>query len=380
MGQKVISVKNVCRMFETTGRLLGDLNFGLSFIRNNFEAVTTRDQFLELSRPRIRKIIEDDKLSAEEVHVFEALIRWGKAECKRQSIGDNLEGLTKVLDGLLPLIRFPTMEMGQLATVVGPSNLLSEDHLLLLYQYSTMIEEADGDDKGKDEELSEMELAQIETEKKELEECKKKIEKLWVIKPRAGAFIFRSSKLLHVKYKKTFFKFFCIRPGGRLILKLLYRGSRDGFNAQAFHSKCDNKPKTLTIIKAKNYENIFGGYYGDSWTGTGSYVPNADAWLFSLINKHKKPVKLEPSQSSSNIYLNSGYGPTWGGGHDLYVCSSMQSNSNYCNPNTYRKFSKGFENLGIVYDNTLLAGSYNFTVEEIEIFQVIALTGVKKPK
>jgi hypothetical protein len=31
--------------------------------------------------------------------------------------------------------------------------------------------------------------------------------------------------------------------------KLLYRGSRDGFSAKAFHSKCDYKANTLTIIK-----------------------------------------------------------------------------------------------------------------------------------
>jgi len=30
---------------------------------------------------------------------------------------------------------------------------------------------------------------------------------------------------------------------------LLYRASRDGFNANTFHLNCDNKPKTLTVIK-----------------------------------------------------------------------------------------------------------------------------------
>ena len=37
---------------------------------------------------------------------------------------------------------------------------------------------------------------------------------------------------------------------------LLYRASVDGFAASSFHSKCDNKGKTLTIVKAKNKSNI----------------------------------------------------------------------------------------------------------------------------
>ena len=41
--------------------------------------------------------------------------------------------------------------------------------------------------------------------------------------------------------------------------ELLYRGSLHGFKGSDFHSKCDNNPKTLTIIKATT-GNIFGGY------------------------------------------------------------------------------------------------------------------------
>ncbi len=33
--------------------------------------------------------------------------------------------------------------------------------------------------------------------------------------------------------------------------ELIFRASRDGFNGQAFHSKCDNKGPTLVIIKSK---------------------------------------------------------------------------------------------------------------------------------
>ena len=46
--------------------------------------------------------------------------------------------------------------------------------------------------------------------------------------------------------------------------RLLFRASRDGFAAAAFHSKCDNKGPTVTIVKSGN--NIFGGFAEESWT------------------------------------------------------------------------------------------------------------------
>ena len=45
--------------------------------------------------------------------------------------------------------------------------------------------------------------------------------------------------------------------------KLLFRGSRDGFQAETLHSKCDNKGPTVTIVKSGN--NIFGGFTEISW-------------------------------------------------------------------------------------------------------------------
>ena len=44
---------------------------------------------------------------------------------------------------------------------------------------------------------------------------------------------------------------------------LLYRASRDGWASSTFHSYCDNKGPTVTVIKSGN--NIFGGYTEQSW-------------------------------------------------------------------------------------------------------------------
>ena len=43
-----------------------------------------------------------------------------------------------------------------------------------------------------------------------------------------------------------------------------WRASQDGWAATTFHSLCDNKGPTVTIIRVGNY--IFGGYTSHSWT------------------------------------------------------------------------------------------------------------------
>ena len=51
---------------------------------------------------------------------------------------------------------------------------------------------------------------------------------------------------------------------------------RDGFDADAFHSLCDQKKNNLTIIKSTN-SNIFGGFNEMEWNSTNReyYDPNA---------------------------------------------------------------------------------------------------------
>ena len=46
---------------------------------------------------------------------------------------------------------------------------------------------------------------------------------------------------------------------------LLYRASRNGWAASNFHSFCDNKGPTVTVIKSGKY--IFGGYTKQEWKG-----------------------------------------------------------------------------------------------------------------
>ena len=48
-----------------------------------------------------------------------------------------------------------------------------------------------------------------------------------------------------------------------------WRAKTDGWAASTFHSNCDEKGPTVTIIKVGSY--IFGGYTDLSWSGPSKY-------------------------------------------------------------------------------------------------------------
>ncbi len=49
-------------------------------------------------------------------------------------------------------------------------------------------------------------------------------------------------------------------------LSLLYRGSRDGWMGKDFHSRCDLKGPTLTLIQILDSDCI-GGFSRSDWVG-----------------------------------------------------------------------------------------------------------------
>ncbi|XP_027051326.1 uncharacterized protein LOC113678628 [Pocillopora damicornis] len=97
--------------------------------------------------------------------------------------------------------------------------------------------------------------------------------------------------------------------------RLLFRASRDGFAAATFHSRCDNKGPTVTIVKSGN--NVFGGFTEQSWKCENGHSRCTEAFLFSMINPHgHQPTKIpltRPYESRYGISYGFDQGPTFGG-------------------------------------------------------------------
>jgi hypothetical protein len=148
--------------------------------------------------------------------------------------------------------------------------------------------------------------------------------------------------------------------------ELLYRGSRDGFRSEDFHSRCDNKGGTVTIVETTT-GFIFGGYTPLSWNSSGNWRQDDSlkSFLFSLKNSMNTEPKRFPLKSGNKqhaIYCGPGSGPAFGGAHDLYLIAN--SNTNSLSASGLHSYDKSG------YDGTSLAGEYNFMVKEIEVFLV----------
>jgi len=149
---------------------------------------------------------------------------------------------------------------------------------------------------------------------------------------------------------------------------LIYRASQDGFEANDFHSKCDQKPNTLIIIKSE-HGNIFGGYTEQDWSGNG-YRNDPKSFIFSFVNQMNfAPLKMKCS-SNKSIYSSQSYGPIFGSGPAFRI--HHNSNQNRESFSSLGITSCNFKQLYYA-DNSIqakyfLAGSPNFKVLEIEAY------------
>ena len=138
---------------------------------------------------------------------------------------------------------------------------------------------------------------------------------------------------------------------------LIYRGSRNGFRAEDFHEKCDGKKNTIDVVQARNGRR-FGGFTEAKWDKSNGYKSSSTGFLFSLDNKEVYYNK----KNEYDIYCYSDKGPTFGGGHDLFIDDN-------CN-----KDNESFDNSNHSYDTYgkkyALAGTKYFYVEEYEVYQL----------
>ncbi len=151
-------------------------------------------------------------------------------------------------------------------------------------------------------------------------------------------------------------------------LCLLYRGTRDGFGAKAFHSKCDGHSNTLTIVKAKGSKFIFGGFTTVHWDKSNKWKSDPNAFLFSLTNKENQPLKMkiDSNRHQHAIGCDSSCGPIFG--VDIRIANNantrMNSLSSLCF--TYSQPQYAFETDEA---ETFLAGSNPFQLDEIEVYE-----------
>jgi hypothetical protein len=148
-------------------------------------------------------------------------------------------------------------------------------------------------------------------------------------------------------------------------LEIALSGSRDGFQASDFHGKCNGWANTVTIIETTK-DFIFGGFTPLAWDSSGSYkLDRNEATFLFTATKTSEGRRFLLSNPALAIYCHSDYGPTFGGGHDIYVASACATN-----PNSYTNFGNSFTNDTGINGKEVLTGEHCFIVKEIEVFAI----------
>jgi len=156
-------------------------------------------------------------------------------------------------------------------------------------------------------------------------------------------------------------------------LKLLYRGSKDGFDAASFHANCDDKGPTLTIVETTD-GYFMGGYSDLPWMNASYQWHYSNKAFIFVAGRDTPPQKMKIlNDQASKMYAvchNKDYGPTFGGG---LLVQGTNVTLSICNANN------------AYYDSSNITGplanaantSKAFQIKEIEVFSVTGKPSVE---
>jgi len=129
---KGLTEDNVIKKFETCKNKKERVIL-LEYIDIHAQKILAKPEKIKLET--LKLMFKSDTLNIPEADLLEAAVKWGKAESKKQ--GKTPKELKAVLEeaGLFQLIRFPCMDMTEVAGKVTPTGFLTELQLLDLYTY-----------------------------------------------------------------------------------------------------------------------------------------------------------------------------------------------------------------------------------------------------
>ena len=148
----------------------------------------------------------------------------------------------------------------------------------------------------------------------------------------------------------------------KVIFNLVYRASRDGANAQSYHSKCDGKINTVTVVQTVKGSK-FGGYTETQIQDGNIGYKDPNSFIFSL-NKMKIYENLNKDNNVIRHYKDNG--PFFVGGFVIFDGNFNDNNSNY----VYDKSSS----FNFFSDNEkeyeINNGEKYFHIKELEVFEI----------
>ncbi|CAE8608983.1 unnamed protein product [Polarella glacialis] len=316
-----LAVAQCHRLVEFESKCLG-------YILKNASDALMGDRVAQLSEVCLLSLVQSEELCMQELEVFRAVVRWGKANTEQHA---SKELLRKTVSKLMEHVRLPLLSGEVLVQEVEPSGLVSD---LLLRQALAAKFKKDLPDDFRFRCRSK--ACQLEAE----------------------------SKILDQPMKVALGQMMPI--GGAITCRLVHDSTR-GTSAAAFDAAVHGVGPTLTVIRDQNTEFVFGAYVHDTYSNgvKGWKKASEHTFLFLLGNGLQEPVKLVSSTGNANWC--SGCGCTLGDSRNIF--SAFFENNHANTGCAFATFAPGYSG---ICSKALLSGNEDgrFTPGLMEVFAV----------
>ncbi|PKC64940.1 hypothetical protein RhiirA1_536708 [Rhizophagus irregularis] len=336
--------------------------FCTELISKQSEKIFNSPDFTSISEKTLISLIQHDDLQMNGIQVWEHVLKWGLAQNPELPSDpanfskDDFNVLKNTLQQCISFIKFFTLSSKEFMDKVLPYKKVLPKEL-----YKDLLKIFLNHD------YRPVELKPIKTISSESVNSIVNSNKQAEFTPKVGS-ISIDSIIIKIQHAELISKWIdrleiTDKAENLYEFKLIYRGSRDGFNAYRFHDYCDNKSHTIAILKVKDRDEILGGYNPIEWKSEGFGVTN-DSFIFSFKNNENiEDYLLSRVKDKEHAINYSGlFGPSFGEsdltllGVTCYIFDGKTFNKCYCKKSSYERFIRNSED--------------EFLIEEYEIFQI----------
>lgn len=307
------------------------------------ELLFNADDFTKLDHEAFKSLLQQDNLKMDEIDIWKKLISWGVAHTAELtahlhtwSHGD-FQKLGETIKDLVPLVHFVAITANEFYHHVMPyKKALSKNLYKEVLQYHL--------DSTYKPERGNLLPARC-------------------FNPSVASVLLNTqqSEWVYQHIQKNSGQ----QPQQQYQLKLLYRGSQDGFGIADFHRLCDNKGSTLTVIHPTGEnQQLLGGYTALDWKSSGGWKADSEAFIFSFNSKTVDGAIYSSIIPGSDYAMCCGieHGPIFGDGNDLAIGGWGMHNftdAGSCGCIKRKWYSSSISSL------------QRFHIDEIEVFQVL---------
>ncbi|CAG8451144.1 4837_t:CDS:2 [Acaulospora morrowiae] len=338
--RNIVQVFNTVSCHEVLFRKL--LDHCTKIIINDPKILFTSGDFGQLNEDALLSIISQDTLRMKEIQIWEYLLKWGLAQSNMFDLDpknwspEEFQELEKVLHNSISHIRFFQLSCNDYYYKIRPYKKLLPKELRENLKLFFIIPNS--------------------------------IPKSSFLPPRIPKLALDST-IIDTKRAALLCSWVDHREGTSLYLphenpynlKLLLRGTRDGFSVEDFKKRCFNQGPTLVVIQSgssnsstgltRSGQIIIGGYNPSSWSGSNKFTHSTESFIFSLCSDAQSHITTLSRVIVENDAISDDDSQFIGFGHgDLYIFKGSCQKRDYM--------------YGIL-DKT------KFTMDELEVFQVV---------